>query len=285
MSKFLDAFAEHLRETGCNVFRASEELMGGEIETVALSESNPCQNSYSITKAFTVTAIGLLFDRGLISPDERISDIRPEYFERDVDERWRRATLDHAMRHRLGLPSGFLDIDTHDACDFGRDHLAYTLAVKPDCEPGETRTYSDGAYYVVARAAEARAGMTLDRFLWENLLFPLGVREAAFSKCPLGHVIGATGLYTRTEEIVKLGSIYLHGGVWRGKRILSEKWVSRVLEREYELRPLCDGRAYGKGGMRGQMLLVIPEQGRVVAWHGCGNYSTKELSAWICDNF
>lgn len=285
MSKFLEAFGAHLREAGCNVFRVSEAVGDGEIETVTLAETNPCQNSYSITKAFTVTAVGLLFDRGLISPDEKLCELLPEHFDSKIDGRWRRATLDDAMRHRLGLPSGFLDIDTHNACDFGRDHLAYTFAVTPEREPGEARCYSDGAYYIVARAIEARAGMPMDKFLWENLLFPLGVREAAFSKCPLGHVIGATGLYIRSEDIVKLGSIYLHGGIWKGERMFSEEWVSRVLSREYELRPTCGGRAYGKGGMRGQMLLVIPSQNRVVAWHGCGSYNTKELSEWICDNF
>ena len=285
MSEFLEAFGAHLRENGCNVFRVSELVGEGEIETLRLAEANPCQDSYSIAKAFVVTAIGLLFDRGLIDPDERLSEFFPEYFSGDIDARWRRATLDHAMRHQLGLPSGFLDIDTHDASEFGRDHLAHTFAITPECEPGEARRYSDGAYYIAARAAEVRAGMPLDQFLWENLLFPLGVREAAFSKCPLGHVIGATGLYIRSEDIVKLGSIYLHGGIWKGERMLSEEWVSRVLSREYELRPTCGGRAYGKGGMRGQMLLVIPAQNRVVAWHGCGSYNTKELSEWICDNF
>lgn len=285
MSEFLDRLAEHVREEGYNIFRISELREGGEVETVELAQTNPCQNSYSITKLFVVTAMGLLVDRGLVSTDEKLCDILPEHFTDRVHERWHRATVDHAMRHMLGLPSGFLDIDCTNACEFGRDHLAYMLARTPECEPGTERCYSDGAYYLLSRAAEKRAGMPLDHFLWEHLLFPLEVREAAFSKCPLGHVIGATGLYTRTEELVKLGSLYLGDGSYRGERILSREWVSTVLERGYELRPLCDRRAYGKGGMRGQMLLVIPSQRRVVAWHGCGSYSTKELSEWICNAF
>lgn len=285
MSNFLEKFADYARASDLNIFRISEICGGGEPETVTLTDTNPCQNSYSVTKVFVVTAVGILRDRGLISTDERLADILPEYFTQNIHPRWHRATVDDALRHRLGLPSGFLDIDTQNACDFGRDHLRYLLSTEPDCEPGERRCYSDGAYYLLSRAVEARAGAPLDVFLWENLLFPLGVREAAFSRCPLGHAIGATGLYIRSEDIAKLGAVYLGGGVYRGARFLSEAWVSAVLEREYELRPVCNGRAFSKSGMRGQMLLVIPSQNRVVAWHGCGRYDTKEIAARICDGF
>ena len=30
------------------------------------------------------------------------------------------------------------------------------------------------------------------------------------------------------------------------------------------------GSSYGKGGMLGQMLLIVPDKRLVVGWHGCG---------------
>ena len=91
-------------------------------------------------------------------------------------------------------------------------------------------------------------------------------KEFAWSVCPEGHCIGATGLYLRTEDMVKLGILYLNGGTWNGTRIISEEWVRTVLEKGYEIKPRGKGW-YGKGGMRGQMLTFNPALGRAVAWH------------------
>ena len=59
------------------------------------------------------------------------------------------------------------------------------------------------------------------------------------------------------------------GGEYGTKRIISEDWVNTVLRESYEFHPICDGRAYGKGGMRGQMVMFVPEKNRAVAWHAC----------------
>ena len=90
-------------------------------------------------------------------------------------------------------------------------------------------------------------------------------------------------LFVEIQELVKLGMIYLHGGVYQGKRILSHTGTETVLARGYELKSICNGLAFGKGGMRGQMLLLIPSQDRVVAWTGCGKNSFAEFVAGYID--
>ena len=68
--------------------------------------------------------------------------------------------------------------------------------------------------------------------------------------------------------MIKLGAVYLNKGEYRGARIVSEKWVDTVLEREYEFKPNGIKDSYNKGGLYGQELLVIPCENRVVAWQG-----------------
>lgn len=264
MSRFLEEFEGFIREKGYNVF-AVAEICGGKAESVQLARTNRCQDSYSVSKAFVVTAIGLLFDEGKISPEDRVMKFFPDYA--PADERWRSATVDMALRHCIGLGRGFLDIDCESMLGFGRDLLGYIFAQKLLCEPGEERVYSDGAYYLLGRVAERAAGRRLVDYLWEKLFGPLVFAEAAWSVCPLGHAMGATGLYITAADMAKLGEVYRCGGIWNGERLLSEDWVRTVLERGYELRPAGIGGAYGKGGMYGQMLLVVPETERVVAWH------------------
>ena len=82
------------------------------------------------------------------------------------------------------------------------------------------------------------AGENMDALLYDAVLGPLGVREVAWSRCPHGFPIGATGLYIRADGMVKLRWLYLN----RGGLI-------------------------GKGGMYGQGL-YFSERGRfAVAWH------------------
>lgn len=282
MSEFLKAFADIVTETKANVFRVAEMVGEGDPEVMEFVGTNPCQDLYSVAKAFVVTAVGMLYDEGKLTPSEVITDVLGDLCPADTQAFWRETTLDMLLTHRVRLPGGFLDIDSLDANEFGKDYLAYTLTYPLLPGDGSKRCYTDAAFYILARAVEVRAGMPVDNFLWERLFFPLGCREMAWSRCPMGHPMGATGLYIRVEDMVKLGAIYLHRGCYRGKRYLSEEWVEMVLSRGYELQSVGVGKAFGKGGMRGQMLLVIPEEDRVVAWQGFheeGPYPFTEFSA------
>lgn len=267
MSRFLQELAALAREQGLFLFHLAE-LDGGAAASLEIGTVNPCVNAYSIAKVFTMTAAGLLWERGLLGLEEKLTDILGNACPDEMDPRWRSVTVEMALTHRLGLPAGCLDIDVGDARAFGRDYLHSLMTVPLETEPGGASCYTDAAFYLLSRVVEKRAGRPLDNFLWRELLYPLEFREAAFSRCPLGHAIGATGLYARASDIVKLGALYRDGGIWKGKRLLSAAWVETALARRFELAPVGIGSAFGKAGLCGQMLLVIPETGRAVCWQG-----------------
>ena len=279
MSRFLEAMRDELLRLGDRGVFSVAEWHAGRTESLDIIKTNPCQNVYSVAKAFVVTAVGLLVDRGLLSTDEIVTDILADEIPKGCQPAWYKTTVDMLLLHKVGLPCGFLDIDCYDSRNFGEDYLAYTLTYPtPEDYTPEKSTYTDAAFYILSRIVEKRAGEPLDNLLWRELLFPIGCLGAAFSRCPKGHPMGATGLYIRAAEVAKLGSIYLNGGMYGSRRILSENWVRTVLSRGYELKPKCGGRAYGKGGMRGQMLLVLPEQKRVIAWQGYGSTDLTEAA-------
>lgn len=279
MSRFLEAMRDELLRLDDRGVFSVAEWHAGRVESLDIIKTNPCQNVYSVAKAFVVTAVGLLVDRGLLSTDEVVTDILADEIPTGCQPAWYETTVDMLLLHKVGLPSGFLDIDCYDSRNFGEDYLAYTLTYPtPEDYTPDKSTYTDAAFYILSRIVEKRAGEPLDTLLWRELLFPTGCLEAAFSRCPKGHPMGATGLYIRAAEVAKLGSIYLNGGMYGNRRILSENWVRTVLARGYELKPKCAGRAYGKGGMRGQMLLVLPEQRRVIAWQGYGSADLTEAA-------
>ena len=232
MSKFLDDFKKEIESREkANVFFIAE-YHNGKIEKKELAHTNPCQDTYSVSKAFVVTAIGLLVDRGLLTTDEILTDILADELPATYNEVWTKTTVDMLLLHKVGLSGGFLDIDCFDATQFGDDYLAYILnaPINEDFDL-EKSTYTDAAFYLLSRIVEKRAGMGTDNFLWKHLFYPTGCREAAWSHCPKGHVMGATGLYIRVEDMVKHGMIYLNGGMYEDKRILSKEWVDTVIEK------------------------------------------------------
>ena len=280
MSDFLSAFQkEILDREGANVFFIAEYGEDG-IQTQSLCTTNPCQNVYSIAKAFVVTAVGLLVDRGRLSTNEILTDILANELPATYHPVWKRTSVEMLLLHKVGLTKNFLDIDGQDATAFGRDYLSYVLNAPIHADfDGTTATYTDAAYYLLSRIVEKRAGMPLDDFLWKHLFAPMKFREAAWSHCPMGHAMGATGLYLRIEDLIKLGALYLNHGVYEGRRLLSEGWVDTVLSKGYELKLQKNGKAYGKGGMRGQRLMLLPHSHRVVAWLGCGNNAFGDFVA------
>lgn len=280
MSQFLQDFKNEIqRHADANVFFIAEYSEDG-IQAEALCTTNPCQNIYSIAKAFVVTAVGLLVDRGLLSTHEILTDLLANELPATYHPVWTKTSVEMLLLHKVGLAKNFLDIDGQDATAFGRDYLSYVLnaPIREDFD-GTTATYTDAAYYLLSRIVEKRAGMPLDNFLWKHLFSPMKFREAAWSHCPMGHAMGATGLYLRIEDLLKLGVLYLDRGVYEGERILSQNWVDTVLSKGYELKLQPDGITYSKGGMRGQRLMILPHSHRAVAWLGCGNNAFREFVA------
>lgn len=277
MDQLLNELCSHIEKEALNVYRVSILHGNGCQETRELRACNPCQNSYSVAKAFTLTALGFLWDEGKLKLDSPVTDILGELCPEGIDPRWRNITVDMVIRHHSGLPPGFLDIDTTSTYQFGRDFLTYLLTYP--LKDNKNRVYSDGDYYLLARIAQVAAGRSLTEYLWEKLFYPLEFQEVSWSCCPMGHPMGATGLYLRTEDMVKLGGLYLHDGVWMGERLLSHPWCELVRDRSY-LPPVGRGTAYGHGGIMGQMLMVSKQAGLAIAWHG---YDKSGMHLWVAD--
>ena len=255
-------------DAGLNVYFIAEGSKSGHIRQMTATPASPTCNCYSIAKAFVVTAIGILFDRGLLTHETKVFDVLADKFPESFDPRWKEVTLHHVMLHQIGIDRDCIDIDneTGETYPKGLDYLSLLLSSPLPYMPGEYHKYNDAGYYLLSRIVERVSGKDPAGLLRPILMKTMGFKEFAWSVCPDGYCIGATGLYLRTEDMVKLGILYLRGGEWDGERIISEEWVRIVLERGYEIKQKTNSW-YGKGGMRGQMLAINPKLGRAVAWH------------------
>jgi CubicO group peptidase (beta-lactamase class C family) len=76
------------------------------------------------------------------------------------------------------------------------------------------------------------SGEKLIDYLQPRLFAPLGISNATWETCPLGINTGGFGLSVKTEDIARLGQLYLDKGVWQGKQILPEAWVAEATARQ-----------------------------------------------------
>ncbi len=240
------------------------------IRTYRFTPGSNCSNSYSVAKLFIATALGMLWDEGKLRMDDPLETFFD--FSAEADPRFARATIDHALTHRLGFGEGFLDIDTEDASEYpSDDYLSMVLSRPLACDPGTAAQYSDAAFYLLSRLVSRIAGEPADTLLARRLLRPMRYREAAWSRCPMNHPIGATGLYITSRDMVKLGALYLQGGVFGETRLLSDTWCDLAIEREYELHPIFpdepENDLTGKWGMYGQLLAFSRKKGFAIALH------------------
>ena len=266
-ASLLTALANTAKNKKLPVYSISISEAGNKLSTETINAGNPCQNCYSVTKVYCVTAIGMLYDEGKIKTTDTIGDIFAEEIAAyGIDpNKWADITIHDVMRHRAGFKvGGLLDIDAQDATKWeSQDYLKLTLEAELDGNKGYK--YTDAAFYLISRVVTKISGEKLDVFLAKRLFSKTDCREYAFASCPQGYPIGATGLYIRSVDVAKLGRIYLDGGKYGDEQIFSKEWADLVIENGYELGR--SGTGYAKGGMRGQYLYINFTKNVAVAWH------------------
>lgn len=144
--------------------------------------------------------------------------------------------------------------------------------------PGTTFRYRGLSSYLLGRIVHRRYGQDLRDFLLPRLFAPLGIANPQWHRCPLGHSLGADGLFLRTEEIARIGLTLLDGGTYGGRRIVGAEHVRDMMTittgtTGHSLDPESAG-GYGlhiwpctqpgfwrMDGLYGQFCLVAPERG------------------------
>lgn len=269
-------YKTHIAKNGANVYFVAEGNESGAIEKTTITPANPLCQCYSVSKAYTALAVGICCDRGLLTPDAHVTDVLRKDFPLWYDKKWDNVTVDDLLRHRSGLTRGVLDIDVLDASEFDPDYLKIVASEPINGNTGTSFCYTDDVFYLLSRMVTEAAGTETSALLRKPLMENMRFKEYAWSVCPKGCAMGGTGLCLRTEDAVKLGVLYLNGGMWRGERIVSESWINRSIERLYGFDFCRDGILF-KGGMRGQGLAIDFRKRIAVAYNGYGGYAPSDV--------
>jgi len=234
---------------------------------------------YSVSKSFTSSALGFALAEGLVSLDDTLLSYFPE-LDAEVSHPWSR---DIRLRHLASMTTGH-DRDLLDeviALD-AREPVRGLLLIPPDREPGTLFAYSQPSTYALAAVIQRVTGVPLSHYLRPRLFDPLGIGEVWWQSWPRGRELGFSGIFVRTEDIAKLGQLYLQRGRWNGVQLLSEEYVAEATSRHIDT-PAQDNVDWQQGygfqfwmarhgyrgdGAFGQFCVVLPELDAVVATTG-----------------
>ncbi|HEU4885424.1 MAG TPA: serine hydrolase [Longimicrobium sp.] len=212
-----------------------------------------------------------------------------------LDARKRALTLDHL----LTMSSGF---DCDDSGDRPGDESNITdQAENPDWygiildlnvirEPGAQAVYCSINPHLAGGVLSRVTGRSLPDLMYELVAQPLGMRGYYVPITPLGDGYLGGGWRFRPRDFMKLGQLYLNGGTWQGRRVLSEDWVRTSTAPRYSMGSTSRygylwwlreypyaGRtvqAYYASGNGGQYVMVVPDLDLVIAVYG-GNYNER----------
>lgn len=242
----------------------------------------------SVSKTVSSIILGIAMTRGdfkagLDTPLLKYFDVAKV---KNVDDRKRRITL----RHVLTMTTGFdwneevaYDDPKNDASlmEAADDWVQYVIDRPMAHEPGKVFNYSSGVSELLAHIFEKETGQDIEQFGAKYLFAPLGI-EYFWKRTPLGMVDTEGGLFLKNSDLAKIGSLYLYGGVWDGKQIVSKEWVRQSLAPSTDaeegfkygfkwwLLPRTDRSAYVwmARGFGGQRLMVFPQEDMIAVFTG-----------------
>jgi CubicO group peptidase (beta-lactamase class C family) len=263
-------------------------------------------NTRSVTKTVTGMLIGIAIQRGLLDgPEATITSFFPDkrpfahpHPSKDA------ITIEHFL-----TMSSALECDDWDDASPGNeermypldDWIKFTLDLPVrEIESGRARDAERSRSFSYCAAGVTTLGGVLERatktsvpqFAKDVLFEPLGIEQAAWKFSRLGLALTGGGLELRARDLLKLGQLYLQGGVWEGKQLVPAAWVTRSLEVQARIDDQTDygylwwrksfaanGKRYGTwfmSGNGGNKVAIVPEE-RLAVVLASVNYNTRGM--------
>jgi CubicO group peptidase (beta-lactamase class C family) len=245
----------------------------------------------SAAKTITATLAGIAMQRAAsLTLSTKVAPLFPEYgaLQNDVPSK-NAITVEHLLTMTSGLAADDDDgasPGTEDRLVGRADRYKFTLDLPMANVPGEKAVYSAAAMNLLGAVVQEVTHTWLPEFINEHFARPLDIQHYHVPLDPAGNAYMAGGILLPPRDFMKLGQLFLDGGRWRGRQIVSAEWARDATQAHATMQPGDYGygwwlrevkvgqrtyhtfRAAGNGG---QLLIVIPDLDLVALFMG-GNY-------------
>ena len=257
----------------------------------------------SVTKSITSAALGIAIDEGLLgNVDTPVMSFFEPYVPYVTDARKESTTLEDFLTMRSGIAwqtegvtygSGEHSTDLLEASD---EWIRFVLDQPTDTTPGSRYEYNDGVSVLLGKILREATGQRIDEWARRRLFEPIGITDFFWKITPDGEADTEGGLYLSTEDLARIGYLFLRNGQWDGRQVVSAEWVAESTS-PVVLDVSRDGSAYGYqwwvpnsddgatrvfagNGYGGQFLLVSPQHDIVAVFNGWNIHGGDYRSSW-----
>lgn len=231
--------------------------------------------SWSMAKSVLHMIVGTLVDQGVLQPDLRAPV--PEWSDSNDPRHPIRLRDLLAMRDGIAFVEDYVVGHESHVIDMlfgeGKNDVAGFCAQLPLAHARDAFfNYSSGTTNVISRLVADTVGHG-DRYrdyLHDQLFGPLGMSSAVATFDATGVFVASSYLHARALDYAKFGLLYLRGGEWDHRQLVSRQWtdtaqIPRSRDEEsgyfYSWQWWVSGDRYGTywaSGFEGQMISVVP---------------------------
>ncbi len=248
---------------------------------------------YSVSKTYTSTAVGFAVSEKLLTVDDKVISFFPEYLPDTISPFLAEMTVKDLLTMSVGQsPEPSFSIEQPN-------WVKLFLATPIVNEPGTRFLYNSYATYMLSAIVQKVSGQKTFDYLTPRLFEPLHITGIDWEEDIMGINFGGWGLRAKTEDMAKLGQLYLQKGKWNGKQLLPEAWIEEATTAKTDQKPelsqekrnlddwaqgycyqiwRCRHHAFRADGAAGQYIIVMPEQDAVVAITANVNDMQKEIN-------
>ena len=186
------------------------------------------QPIYSCTKSVFSTVYGIAQDQGLLSLDDKISELYPDSGQRGWGKDKEGITVGNLLSMTSGLDCNDAPGGTQNcgvAMGESKDWLGFCFNLSMAHPVGTTWMYNGTCLSLVSNLIAEKSGMSFPGYARKVLLGPLAIPDDTWVTGPGGINRVDYGLAWKARDMAKLGQLFLNKGMWNGKRIVSEAWV------------------------------------------------------------
>ncbi len=187
--------------------------------------------SFSVSKSFLATMIGIAIDDGLI---HSVKDPITNYLPNLNKEKFQNISIENLLNMRSGINSrkDFLNpFGQLVKMYYGTNIRKYMRQIKIKREPNISYEYSNVNSQLLAIILENVTGKSVEKNLEEKIWKPLGMEfNATWSVDSKKHkmVKAFCCMNASARDYAKIGRLYLNHGKWNNKQIVSKSWVDKA---------------------------------------------------------
>lgn len=222
----------------------------------------------SVTKSIMTTLIAIAADQGKLKLDAPMLSFFPDRTIANRDARKERITVRHLTSMSSGLDcTAANDEQTLREMQESDDYVQFTLDRKMISEPGQHFVYCSPGMHLLSAILQKATGITALEFAQQNLFQPLGITEVIWPTDAQGFNHGWGDLRLHPHDTAKIGFLWLNGGQWAGKQLVSRPWVEASVTTQLKTG---DDDDYGYGwwitGDEGEFAAIGRGGQRIQVW-------------------